>query len=341
MRSRTFFPRNRRGKAPDMSSIVTLTINPSLDIASETDRLLPGDKLRSSQPLYHAGGGGINVARAIRLLGGQATAVFPAGGTSGALIVDLLRRERVRCDVIPIKGATRENVHIDERETGRQFRFVMPGPALSAAEQKHCLDRVAAQKPAPAFLVASGSLPPGVAPDFYARVARLAHRLGARLVLDTSGPALKQAGHGVYLIKPSLQELRELVGHDIRTESEEEAACAGLIAEGRCEVAVLSLGERGALLATAGMHRRFRPLKVKVRSTVGAGDSMVAGIVLGLARGEDLVASVRLGIAAATAALTRPGTQLCHPEDVRRFHLRHTEHAPGATERAAAEAAPR
>ena len=307
--------------ATSMQSIVTLTMNPSLDIAAETERIIPSEKLRCRTPRYDAGGGGVNVARAIKMLGGDALAIFPAGGPSGGTIMERLNNEAVRYRAVPIAGLTRECIHIDERSSGLQFRFVTPGPVLTAAEQDLCLDQIASLDPAPQYLVASGSLPLGVPDDFYARVVRLAKNMGSRIILDTSGDGLRQAGRGAFLIKPSLEELRELSGRPVDSNDEQQDAARSLIDEGRCEIVVLSLGGKGALLVTADAYRRFAPIDVAVRSTVGAGDSMVAGIVLSLARGLGIEDAVRFGIAAAAAALMHPGTQLCRREDAERFYV--------------------
>ena len=156
--------------------------------------------------------------------------------------------------------------------------------------------------------------------DFYARVAELAQRLGKRLVLDTSGAALKQAGHGIHLLKPSLRELQDLVGREIGTPFEQECAAREVIEQGRSEIVVLSLGEEGALLVTAEECERFAAVPVEARSTVGAGDSMLAGIVLGLSRGLALREAVRFGLAAGAAALLGSGTELCRRSDVERLY---------------------
>ncbi len=303
-----------------MPSIVTLTMNPSLDIASETDRVVPDDKLRCDPPQYDPGGGGINVARALKMLGGHPLAIFPAAGPSGELIGSLLRNSGVDFRAIPIHGTTRENIHIVESSTGKQFRFVMAGPTLSNMEQTRCLRALAATEPAPRFVVASGSLPPGVTDSFYAEVASLCGRMGAKLVLDASGDALKVAGRGVYLLKPSLAELEELVGRALTSPQSQETAARDLIEDGRAEILVVSLGKDGALVATPEGEWRLPAINVPVRSTVGAGDSMVAGTVMALTRGWTILDAVRYGIAAASAALMHPGTQLCRLADVERLY---------------------
>lgn len=303
-----------------MARIVTLTMNPALDIATSLDRLVPERKLRCDAPRYDPGGGGINVARAAHALGGDAVAVFPAGGAAGELIARLLREEGVTYAIVPIAGFTRESLNVVERESGKQYRLILPGPELGASDQQRCLDTLASAAAGAAYLVASGSLPPGVPADFYGDVAVLARRLGVRLVLDTSGPALAHAGTGVYLLKPSLNELESLVGRPIVGERDEEQAARALVEQGRCEVAVVSLGERGAILASKDAVERLPTIPVAAKSAVGAGDSMLAGILVALTRGRSLKDAVRFGIAAGAAAALAFGTRLCQSEDVERMY---------------------
>lgn len=303
-----------------MAAIVTLTMNPALDIATATDRVVPSHKLRCDKPRYDPGGGGINVARAAHALGGDALAIFPAGGAAGEMIRHLLHEEGVAHQAVGIAGFTRESLNVDERTTGQQYRFILPGPEIGIADQERCLDALAAAASGASFIVASGSLPVGVSEDFYARVAGLAKQHDKRFILDTSGAALKAAGKGIYLLKPSLRELEELTGRAISSETEEIAAVRDLIKHGRSEAVVLSLGARGALLVTEKVTQRFAAIPVAAKSTVGAGDSMLAGIILGLTRGLAIPEAVRFGLAAGAAALLGSGTQLCRLDDVERLY---------------------
>jgi 6-phosphofructokinase 2 len=303
-----------------MTTIVTLTMNPALDIATSADRIVPDHKLRCETPRYDAGGGGINVARALHAMGMNAFAIFPAGGAAGELIDDLLNKEGVGHEVVPIPGFTRESLNVVDRESGKQYRFILPGPKMSPSDQQRCLDAVAAAACDAVYIVASGSLPPGVPDDFYKRVADLAARRGKLLILDTSGVALRSAGSGIYLLKPSLSELADLAGRPIRSEQEENQAARELIERNCCEVAVVSLGARGAILAGKEGILRLPAIKISATGGVGAGDSMLAGIVVGLNRGFSLVEAVRFGIAAGAAASLAPGTQLCRLSDVERFY---------------------
>lgn len=305
-----------------MSRIVTLTLNPAMDLSTTAARVEPTRKLRCSLPHYDPGGGGINVARVVATLGGDALAVYPGGGPFGDLLERTLAGLGVPQRRVPIAGDTRESFTVDEGASGLQYRFVLPGPELSAVEQQACLDAIAALDPRPSWLVLSGSFPPGVAPTFFDQVVALAQRIGARLVLDCSGEALRHAGQrgGIHLLKPSLSELATLAGGKVEGVAAQEAALRELIGRGVAEVIVLSLGGEGAVLASKEGIERFAPLDVPVCSAVGAGDSMVGAMVLALSRGWSLPAAVRYGIAAGSATLMRPGTELCRAEDVERLY---------------------
>jgi 6-phosphofructokinase 2 len=299
-----------------MTEIVTLTMNPALDIATATEIIEPARKLRCDAPRYDPGGGGINVARAAHRLGGTSLAVFPAGGASGQMIENLLSADGVPHVALPVPGITRESLAVVERRTGKQYRFLLPGPELRAPDQERLLDTLAARMtPQTKFIVASGSLPPGVLPDFYRQVARLARDRGASFALDSSGEALIGAGTGIFMIKASLRELGHLRGMSVTGDAAMEEAARAVIAEGRCEILVVSLGADGALLVTKDACRRFPAAQVAGVGSVGAGDSMLAGMLVALARGWELAEAVRFGIAAGSAALLRPGTELCCRED--------------------------
>lgn len=304
-------------------TIATLTMNPALDVSTSTERVRPTDKLRCTRPTFDPGGGGINVARVIRTLGGEATAVFPSGGPPGTMVEQLLAQEGVTFDAVRIAEGTRESLTVDEEESGDQYRFVLPGPGISEAERAQCLQRLMSIAPAPRLVVASGSLPPGAPPDFYVQVAASCESLGARFILDTSGEALRHAVKGqIYLLKPSLREVEDLLGRNIRGDQEEMDAARELAASGAAEAVVLSLGSRGAVLADRTGARRLQAARVESRSAVGAGDSMVAGIVFGLDRGLSLEAAVRFGMASGTAAMLTPATELVRLADVERLYGR-------------------
>lgn len=303
-----------------MAQILTITMNPALDVFTSIDHVIPAHKLRCSASIQHPGGGGINVARVLHRLGADCEALYLAGGANGQVLRQLLDREQLHQHVIDIAADTRESFSVHETASGQDYRFVLPGPTVQRHEWEACLAYIAALEVPPRYLVASGGLPPGAPTDFYARVARLARERGSRLVLDTTGPALSAAlAVGVHLFKPSLRELRELSGLPLTTENEWREAARSLVQAGQAEIVALSLGEGGALLVSADTALRSQGLRVPVASTIGAGDSFVGGLVWALDQGRALEEAFRYGMAAGAAALLSAGTALCDPADVRRL----------------------
>lgn len=304
-----------------MARILTLTMNPALDVFTSIDQVVPSHKLRCSTPLQHPGGGGINVARVLHRLGADCEALYLAGGANGQVLRQLLDREQLRQHVVDIAADTRESFSVHETSSGLDYRFVLPGPTVECHEWEACLAYIAALEVPARYLVASGGLPPGAPIDFYARIARLALERGSRLVLDTAGPPLAAAlDVGVYLVKPSLRELRDLSGLPLTTEDAWHAAARRLVQAGQAQIVALSLGEGGALLVSADTVLRSPGVRVPVASTIGAGDSFVGGLVWALDQGLALEEALRCGMAAGAAALLSSGTALCDPADVRRLH---------------------
>ena len=306
-------------KSAAAQQVVTLCMNPALDITTSTDVVRPTDKMRCAGARYDPGGGGINVAHIAQVLGAAATAVFPAGGPAGELVDSLLLAEGLTTQRIMIGGSTRESFTIDETSTDRQYRFVLPGPALTVSEQTECLSRLRRTAASAAIVVASGSLPHGVPEDFYQQVAVICAEIGVRLLLDTSGGGLTQINSGVFLLKPSVRELQEAVGRVLHTGSEQLSAAMELIDCGAARYVLVSRGAAGAILASRDGGQLFAPVTVPPGSGVGAGDAMVAGVAVGLVRGWPLTDAVRLGIAAGAAMLLTPGTAPCTRADTERL----------------------
>lgn len=304
-----------------MSTIFTLTLNPALDKSTEVGRVIPDSKLRCAVPKFDPGGGGINVSRAIRKLGGDSVAVYPAGGPGGQKMEQLLKGEGVNQVPVPSTNWTRENFIVVESDTNQQFRFGMPGPELFEHEWKKCMEEVTNPSKKIDYLVGSGSMPHGVPVDFYAQLARTCKKNNTRFVLDTSGEALEAAvDEGIFLLKPNLKELSYLVGRKLDTVPEQEDAAMEIVRKGKVEVLVVSLGPAGALLATADGIFYVSAPSVKKRSTVGAGDSMVGGMVYMISQGKSYVDAIRYGVASGTAATMNPGTELCKKEDVENLY---------------------
>jgi 6-phosphofructokinase 2 len=259
-------------------------------------------------------------------LGADVVAVYPTGGVLGTLLRQLVADEGIPCLTIGISEETREDLTILDRSIEQQYRFILPGPRLSELEWRACLDAVTSlhQRDASApvdrrarFVVASGSLPPGVPEDFYGRIARVTQQAGAKIVVDASGVALKCALEaGVYLLKPSLREFKELTGKPVESQRDWIVACRSLIDDGRAEMVALTLGDEGALLVGRDHALRAQALPIKPVSVVGAGDSFLGGIIWSLTSGHSIEKALRYGVAAGSATLLMPGTKLCRREDV-------------------------
>ncbi len=302
-----------------MPTIATITFNPCIDKSTTVPAIIPEAKLYCTPPKFEPGGGGINVARAIKKLGGEALAIYPSGGYSGKFLNVLLEKEGIKTLVVETLNHTRENMIALDVSSNKQYRFGMPGSPLSNEEWQRCLKLVEQLKDV-TFIVASGSLPPGVPADIFAQIARIAKSKGAKLIVDTSGDALKYAlEEGVYLVKPNLKELASLTEREEVSISEVSDNTNKLITEGKTEAVVVSLGGSGAMLATKYEYFQITPPVVDIKSTVGAGDSMVAGIVLSLSKGIPLTKAVQYGVACGTAATLNPGTELCKLEDVQQM----------------------
>lgn len=303
-----------------MTKIVTVTPNPAIDVSTSVEKIVPTVKLRGLSQRRDPGGGGINVARVIRRLGGEATAIYPVGGSTGALLLKLVDSEGVSSRAFAIAGETREDFFVSEVGTGQQYRFILPGPRLEEGEWNECLRLISSIEPFPAFIVGSGSLPAGAPDDFYARMARIARQLGARMILDTSGEALRAAvEEGVDLIKPNLREMRELCGTEPSDADEWVAMAKALIRTKPVQAIALTMGHLGAALVTRDRVLLAKPLSITPRSAVGAGDSFLGAFVGHLALGADFADCFRQAVAAGAAALINPGTELCRAEDVRRL----------------------
>ena len=301
--------------------IITLTLNPTIDGSASADIIQPLRKIRTSDEHYHPGGGGINVARVIEELGGTARAIYLAGGATGAILDDLLRSAGIAAHCIAIKGYTRIAHTVFERSSGQEFRFVPEGPEVGAEEWDKCL--AALETIDFDYVVASGSLPRGLADTAYNRVIALADSKKARVILDTSGPALHQAlKKGVFLIKPNLRELEELTGRALPDTAARVSAARALVEGNAAQNVALTLGSDGALLVSKDAAWSAEVPPVAALSAVGAGDSFVAGVTLELAQGKSLREVLAAGVAAGTAAVLSPGAALSKADDFNRLYAK-------------------
>ncbi len=301
-----------------MKKILTLTLNPSVDVSTNFSGLVAEQKLRCENPRYDAGGGGINVSKAIKKLGGNTEAIFLAGGLIGQKFTELVKEFGIIFDKIEILGETRQNFTSVDVSTNAQYRFTFTGPEITENEATKFLEKI--EKSDADFIVASGSLPIGIPTDFYAKVAKIANKKGAKFILDTSNDALKSAcDEGIFLMKPNISELAKLIGVKDLAIDEVDDAAKQMIAKGSCEVIVVSLGPQGAIYATKDACEHIPAPIVPKKTTVGAGDSMVGGMAFAFSQGMNVREAVKLGIACGSAATLNEGTQLFKIEDVHKL----------------------
>lgn len=298
--------------------ILTVTLNPCIDKSSKVDSLKPESKLRCAEIVNEPGGGGINVSKALQKLGTPSVALFPAGGHNGNMLCSLLKEEGILFHAVDTKEETRENWVVLETSTNKQYRFVFPGRAVRESTIKTLVDQI--RSFAPSFVVASGSLPPGLPDYFYGLIVKNATAVGAKCIVDTSGPALQALkGKKAYLIKPNAGELCKMLNTEWLDRNEIPDAAQQAISDGFAEIIVVSMGAEGAWLVNADKRYFVQAPPVKKKSTVGAGDSMVAGIAHSLQNNMTLREAIRFGVACGSAATMNEGTQLFHKEDAERL----------------------
>lgn len=299
--------------------IITLTINPSLDKSTHFSGLVPDLKIQCDPPQYDAGGGGVNVSKAICRLGTPSLAVFTSGGQSGTLLVDLLQKEKkITLQPIPTQNPTRENFIASDKNTNAQYRFGFSGAPLTKAEQQRIVGAV--QQLKCNYFVLSGSLNEGVSSNFYQRIATIAKANGAKVIADTSGEALQKVlDFGVFLVKPNVGELAKLIGVEKLELDDVPNAAQKLIEKGSAEIVVVSLGSQGAILVTKDQIEFVSAPHVVKKSTVGAGDSMVGAMVWALVENKSLKEVIQWGVACGTAATMNEGTALFKTKDAQRL----------------------
>jgi 6-phosphofructokinase 2 len=300
--------------------IVTLALNPTIDVSSEAEVVRPTHKTRTRNEVFEPGGGGINVARVVRELGVDTEVVCLAGGASGVLLDELLARMGLPRRIIHVAGNTRIALMVYERSTGLEYRFIPSGPHIAPEEVEACLAALRGMD----FdcLVASGSVPAGCAPDILARVGAIAAGRGAPFVLDSSGVGLTDTigRTPIRLVKPSLNEFQALVGRILTTPEEVGTAGARFVAEQKADVVAVTLGRDGAVVASADGVLRIVAPPVEARSAVGAGDSFVAAMTVALLQGQSIEDAALFGTAAGAAAVLSSGTTLCSKPDILRLY---------------------
>ena len=299
--------------------ILTITLNPAIDKSTVTDLIQPEVKQRCSDVLNEPGGGGINVSKALKKLKAESIALFPAGGHNGEKLKSLLKAEEIPFHSIDSSVETRENWVVLESETNHQFRFTFPGKSIEESVFKNLIDDI--RSFSPAYVIASGSLPPGLPVHFYGLIVKTANSVGAKCIVDTSGPALQALkGKHAFLIKPNIGELCKMLNVDSLQNNEVHDAAQQAVRDGFAELIAVSMGPEGAWLVTADEKHFAAAPAVKKKSTVGAGDSMVAGITYMLQQQQPLQQVINFGVACGSAATMNEGTQLFKIDDVHKLY---------------------
>lgn len=300
-----------------MAKIITLTMNPALDCASTTPRIIADGKLRCTQPIFEPGGGGINVSRAINKLGGDSIAIYPAGGSTGNHLTTLLVAEGVSAEPLSCEQWTRQNLNVVTTHDNSQYRFIMPGAEFSNEKRLALIELVKKYQDAE-YCVISGSVAENLSEQVVTDVIAFCQKNNIKVIYDGSGASLEKAVNngGLYLIKPNANELADLTNSEFIEPAELEEKARQIIHEGKAEIVLVSLGPQGALLITKDICEQVVPPRVQKNSTVGAGDSMVGATVLALADGLTIRQAVRRGVAAGTAATMNHGSELCKAKDV-------------------------
>ncbi len=309
---------------PDQkSSILTVTLNPALDIATSVDHVVPGVKLRCSQPQTDPGGGGINVARAVQLLGGRAKAFVALGGDTGQSLRNLLENFDMDLCVYDAPGETRQSIAVTDLSIRDQFRFMLPGPHWKFEHIEEVTEAIHAATPRDGYVVLSGSGPSGSRADLYSRICGTLSDTGAKVIVDTSGPALTLLALGQmsppFVLRMDQAEAEGLTRYALPRREDTADFASELVQRGAAEVVIVARGADGSVVATSDHRLHVSAADVQVKSRVGAGDSFVGGFTYALASGLSIDEAMVWGSAAASAAVMTDGTELCRREDAERL----------------------
>lgn len=295
--------------------ITTVTPNPALDKTLWINNLGRGECNRVIASRQDPGGKGINIARILKGLNQDVLALGFFGGTIGRGLNESLQNQDISIDPVWINGETRTNIKIIEANQAIVTEINEPGPPVALAQQDELAIKVRIAAQNSSFIVFAGSLPEGCEVDYYVKLITETQNQGCKAVLDTSGPALKASlGASPYLIKPNHLELAELYQTEIGTVQEAVKAAQDLRQIHDIAFVVVSLGSQGAVCISDAGAYYAKPPQVKTANTVGAGDSMVAGLVYGLSCGHSAAEALRFGAAAATLAVMDAATSVSKPE---------------------------
>jgi len=306
-----------------MRDILTVTLNPALDLATEVAKVVPNVKLRCAPAQLDPGGGGINVSRAVQILGGTSRTFVVLGGHNGEHMAKLMTEAGLNLIVHPARGETRSSLSVHDKHSHEQFRFMLPGPEWSDLDVATVTAAVGFAARPGGLAVISGSIPPGVPQSIPLDLARTMGARGVDVVVDTSGAALKIAGaatdSAIHVLRMNHNEANEFLGHELTDLREAADFAQSLVRQGAARIVVVARDQEGSVLATDGIRLHAPAADVPVRSKVGAGDTFVGAFTLGLALGEDLSRCLARGVAGASAAVMTDATRLCRADDFQRL----------------------
>jgi 6-phosphofructokinase 2 len=305
-----------------MTAILTITVNPALDLSTDCPAVVPDRKLRCSAPRVQPGGGGVNVSRAIANLGGQSRTLLAYGGPTGEMLTDLLREEGLTPESLGVGYPTRQSLSVRDKANGLQYRFMMPGPPWQDADRGAARAAIRAAVAPGVLVIPSGSLPEGLSVDFFLGLNAEIAEAGGRMILDTSGAALRRAAEaraGLFVLRMDTDEAREISGRALVQVADVAVLAEELRENGAAEIVMIAAGAQGTVISSPGWRGLTRPPVVVPVSKVGAGDSFVGAFALALTRGDDPATACAWGTAAAASAVTVPDTDLCRRDDTERY----------------------
>jgi len=298
--------------------IYTITLNPALDRTLWIQKVRDDVSNRILEEKSFAGGKSVDVSKVLKNLGVDNIALGFVGGFAGRELEGRLLNEGIETDFVRVSGETRTNIIIHETGTGKQLAFNARGPEIKPDELMQFIEQLE-KLPCGDVVAIGGSIPLGVSPEIYRKIISLVKKCQAKVVLDVDGEALRQGIKALpNVIKPNIHELSELAGRELKGLDDVVTAARSINQQG-VEIVLVSMGAKGILLVSDDQQYLAVPPNVNVESTIGAGDSSVAGFVFGLVQGKDLKQCLIYAVAAGTATTLRQGTALCQKDDFERI----------------------
>ncbi len=297
-----------------MDAIYTVTLNPTLDITYTIEEFVFGQPVKASQMVKCPGGKGINVSLALHAMGTESVAVALIGGHTGEEVRETLREMGLNFQFIKIENETRTNVIVLSRRDGRELIIRSAGPGVREKETEEVRALISRVARPPGFLVLSGSLPPGIKDDIYASLVAYGKSQGMKTALDADGDALRKGIQACpHLIKPNVEELSRLAGRSL-SGVEEILDYARELVKGGVDTVAVSMGGEGGLLVNKYGAWLGEVEKVPREETVGAGDSMLAGLITAMIQGKSTQEILFMGLAYGVSAVLNTGPGLCEPK---------------------------